>query len=422
MDPRRDSEPLYPKLTEKQKLEQLKRISANYPKWDAAKYDRAISGTFDTTVKGNEDYFGLINAAARQNKPVVMLIGSASDPATRHVIENSLKDARSKNGRDTVYAFVDLDKVDRNSQVGKYAFENMAKNGNEPPFTMVFGMSRSGDANNPVKAEAPSYYSMGAPDLRGINEGLSRARLNMVGQFTNLRPDQIPRPNPRPDQLGPKPDSTNPEQPYPRPDMNAIEKRTQEAIAMSLVQAQRQTDTEKAYGFFKQAVDMADSTKNPLLQAATRTELGLACMKWGHKETGYKWIMEGAAKNPAFYNDQTNKDFKARLVEAGVPPSAVNYMMENGKRDPNWYTKDKEAGKKVEAAEKAAQQPFQQEQRSTPWNFEIPTSAQPSIEQKPPVVPNPIFPKPVIAPKPIIDAKPQMNNLGGHIMPSPFKR
>lgn len=469
-DPRRDGEPLNPKLTDKQKLEQLRKISANYPKWDAAKYDRAISGTFDAAIKGNDEYFAVINAGAIQNRPVVMLIGSGSDPATRHVIENSLKDARSKNGREAIYAFVDLDKVDPNSQIGRYASENMAKKGQEPPFTMVFGMSRSGDKTNPVKAEAPAYYSMGAPDTRGINEGISRAKLNMVGQFTALR-DQINKQNPKPDQVAPKP-----EQPGTRggvPDTSSIDKRIQEAIAMSLVQAQRQTDKEKAYAFLKQAVDLADGTKNPLLQAATRTEMGISCLKWGFKETGYKWIMEGAAKNPSFYNDQQNQDFKARLADAGVPPSAVNYMMENGKRDPNWYTKDKDAGKKVEAAEIAKpiqpgypsgfDKPVFPVQPSLPPGFEKPAlpaqpalpsgfdkpvlpvkpavpsgfdkpvlpgypsgfdkpvfPVQPTIEPKPALPKTVIEPSVVVAPIPRIDLKPQPN--GTTAKPSPFRR
>ena len=368
-------------------MERFRNQVKNYPQWDAARYQRAVGGTFDAVVNNNDDYMAVVNAAASQNKPVVMLIGSGSDPASRHVIENSMKEAKSRNGRDAVYAFVDLDRVDKNSSIGRYALENMPRQGQEPPFTMVFGMSR-GDARNPVRADAPTYYTMGPPETAAVNEAVSRLKLQMTGQFSNLpRPDQLPNPTTRPDAPV-------------QPDTRAVDQRTQESIAMALIQAQRTGDKESSYKLYKQAVDLADGSKNPLLQAATRTELGIACLNWGHKETGYKWIMEGASKNPDFFNDQKNQQFKERLTQAGVPAASINMMIENGKRDPIWHTKDRDAGKKVEAA---AATPV------APAPFVNPFAPGPRPDQ--------------VQPQPRPDQiQPQVRPQGPHLMPSPFRR
>jgi hypothetical protein len=219
----------------------------------------------------------------------------------------------------------------------------------------------------------------------------------MSGQFTDFRPEQTKKPEP----------------PSTRPDANSNDKRVQEAIAMSLVQAQRQTDKEKAYNFFKEAIDIADSTKNPLLQSATRTELGIACLNWGFKETGYKWIMEGASKNPDFYNDQKNQAFKARLTEAGVPAASLNLIMQNGQRDPLWFTKDKDAGKKVEAASTA---PIVNPQLN-PNPFNIPVDVRPVAPNPTPFRPTPFTPA-------IVPAKPDspVPQMDTHLKPSPFKK
>lgn len=310
-----------PRLTDKQRLEQFRRQLQTYPQWDANRQQRALVGAFDRGVSNNDDYMSTIYDAASQNKPVVMFIGSTKDSASRYLIENSLKEARARNGRDAVYAFVDVDKVDRNSAIGKYIFENMPRKGQEPPFTMVFGMSR-GDANNPVKADPPSFYKSGPLDVFAVNEAVSREKLNMNGRG-----------------------------------LAQIDPRVQEAFALALVQAQRQTDKETAYNSYKRAVDIADNAKNPLLQSVARTELGLACVNWGFAETGYKWIMEGASKNADCYNNQKNQAFRERLKQAGVPQAAVDLLIARGQADPNWHQKDKDAGKIIEAAAKMKQQP-----------------------------------------------------------------
>jgi len=361
--PRPDVSPdVNPTVSDKQRLDQFRREVQNYPTWDATRYQNAIAGTFDRVVNNNNDYMSAIYDAASQNKPVVMLIGRGSDPASRQVIENSMKQAHGRSGRDAEFVFVDMDRVDRNSSIGKYAFENMPRKGQEPPFTMVFGLSR-GDAAHPVKADGPSFYRMGPVDSNGVSEAVSRLKFQMEGRFNLPRPnDQYPTPQPQPqtdpwNRPQPRPDV--PVNPVPRPDVvnpnpNQIDPRVQEAFVKSLMQAQQQTDKQSAYNAYKQAVDIADYARNPLLQSAARVELGLACIKWGFKETGFKWIMEGGAKNPDLYNPQKNAPFIARLNQAGIPRNTVDVLIQNGQRDANWYVKKPNGGKILEATMSAS--------------------------------------------------------------------
>lgn len=382
VSPRPDATPRPdPAISDKQRLDQFRLQVQNYPQWDATRYQNAVAGTFDRLVTNNSDYMTALNDAASQNKPVVMLIGKGSDAASRHVIENSMKQAHARNGRDAVYVFVDMDRVDKNSAIGKYAFENMPRKGQEPPFTMVFGLSR-GDASNPVRADGPSYYKMGQVDTGSISEAVSRLKLQMEGRFNNLpipRPDVPVNPQPRPDQI------------YPNP--NQLDPRVQEAFVKSLMQAQQQPDKETAYKSYKQAVDIADSARSPLLQSAARVELGLACIRWGFKETGFKWIMEGGAKNQDLYNEQKNAPFRDRLTQSGIPKQAVDLLIQNGKRDPNWYVTNREAGKIIEAA------------CNVPDTRVIPQPVQPV----PPAI-DPLRPRPNVPP-----------DTSTHIRPSPFR-
>jgi hypothetical protein len=363
---------------DRQQLEQFRRQVANYPQWDATRYQAAVSTAFDRVVTNNNDYMASLYEAASQNKPVVMLIGKGSDPASRQVIENSMRQLHARSGRDALCVFVDMDRVDRNSAIGKYAFENMPRKGQEPPFTMVFGLSR-GDAANPVKADGPSFYRMGPVEGNGAAEAVSRLKLQMEGRFNLPRPDVSPRPD-----LPPRPDVN--------PNPNQIDPRIQEAFAKALVQAQSQTDKESSYKAYKQAVDIADSARNPLLQSAARVELGLACIRWGFKETGFKWIMDGGAKNPDLYNNQKNAPFRNRLEQAGIPHNAVEMLIQSGQRDPNWHMKYPDAGKMLETAMNRSY---------------VPDEPHPVVPQPP----RPGYPQPV----------PDRTTPAPHLRPSPFR-
>ena len=67
--------------------------------------------------------------------------------------------------------------------------------------------------------------------------------------------------------------------------------------------------------------------------------------------------MEGAAKNPDLYNNQKNGPFRDRLIQSGMGSSALEMLMQNGEKDPDWYLKNKEAGRLLEAVMNAANVP-----------------------------------------------------------------
>jgi hypothetical protein len=325
------------RLREKLALDECKRRAQNYPQWDAARYQSAVGGTFDGVVLSNSDYSAALLDAASQNKPVVMLIGKSSEAATRQVVENSLKEAHSRCGKDAVFVFVDMDRVERSSSMGKYAFENMPRKGQEPPFLMIFGLARGENANS-VKAEALKYHHMGEADSAAIAKNVSSLKQEMNGRFN------LPRPESK------FSDQQKNLKPF------ADEKKMQEEFAKSLLQARQEPDKESAFKLFQKAVDIADAAKSPRLQAVSRVELGLACMSWGFRETGFKWILEGASKNPELYDERKNAAFKERLTQAGVPPQALELLLRNGKENPNWWIKDPNSGKLIDDAAKSGSQ------------------------------------------------------------------
>lgn len=129
-----------------------------------------------------------------------------------------------------------------------------------------------------------------------------------------------------------------------------------EQVNNALRSAIQEKDRRNAFGFFKQAVDMSDRTRDPALQSLSRVELGLAIISWGMPETGFKWLLDAGAKNPGLYDSARNGAFLNRLAQGALPKSAIDLYVANGQRDPNWHLRDAEAAKKLEAAMKPQQQ------------------------------------------------------------------
>lgn len=368
----------------------------NYPRWDANRARQAIGASFDRSINNNNDYMSAISEAAGQNKPVVMLIGKSSDPATRAVVENALRESRLRTGKDAYFAFVDMDSVDKSSAIGKYAHDSLTAKGQEPPFLMVFALNKS--AQGGVRAEAPSFYKMGNPEPATLSDAVSRARQQMSGRFDNntkpspeLRPDQKPTPKP---EITPRPE-TNPEKPNTPPAENQL----REQIALALMQAHQEKDRKAAYESFKKAIDLSDLSKNPMLQAASRVELGLACLNWGFSEQGFKWLLDAGSKCPDLYNESKNQPFRQRLEEFGLPKASRDMLFEKGKSDANWYQKDPNAVKSLEASLRASQ----------------PKPLEPKPEAKPEPKPQP---RPLPQEKPVTPTKPTPRS--GNDRPSPW--
>lgn len=125
---------------------------------------------------------------------------------------------------------------------------------------------------------------------------------------------------------------------------------TKQAVYQSIEQASKQGNRSVAAGQFMQAINTANATHDPTLQAISKVEFGLANLNWGFSEEGFKWILEAGSNNPSIYDSRSNQSFLQRLARAGMPRSAVDLLMNNGSQDPTWYVKDTTATKKLDAA------------------------------------------------------------------------
>lgn len=152
--------------------------------------------------------------------------------------------------------------------------------------------------------------------------------------------DYLLPPKGRPDQVNPQLD------PPPRPGSNTW---MSQQVKVALDNAAQEKNWQNAFGVYKQAVDMADRSRDTSLQAYTRVETGLALMKWGNVEIGYKWILDAGVKNPSIYDSRSNKGFVDRLAGAGIPKPAIDMLITNGQKDPKWGVTDPDAAKRLES-------------------------------------------------------------------------
>lgn len=212
--------------------------------------------------------------------------------------------------------------------------------------------------------------------------------------------DYLAPPKDRPDQINPQLD------PPPRPGSNTW---MSQQVKVALETASQEKNWQNAFGVYKQAVDMADRSRDVSLQAYTRVETGLALMKWGNVEMGYKWILDAGVKNPSIYDSRSNQGFVERLNSAGIPKPAVEMLLSNGQRDPKWGVKDPDAAKRLESVTRNPQQQSR------------PTVLPPGDDRRPPEY-RPSFPTGL--PFPGSDSKPSVLSPqdDGHKKKSPFSR
>lgn len=165
-----------------------------------------------------------------------------------------------------------------------------------------------------------------------------------------------PPPGTGPQQLAPRTDAVSPPpssvqlRPEQMPSFNHADERTIKSVNDLINQAQGQGNRTQAAGLYMQAIQWANNAGDPVLQAQSKVEYGLANMSWGFSQEGFKWILEAGSNNPTLYNPQSNQSFLKRLAQAGMPQSAVDLLMSNGQKDPGWYAKDTDATKKLDQA------------------------------------------------------------------------
>ncbi|MBX9690581.1 MAG: hypothetical protein K2X27_27950, partial [Candidatus Obscuribacterales bacterium] len=79
-----------------------------------------------------------------------------------------------------------------------------------------------------------------------------------------------------------------------------------EQFSRALRSAMQEQDRNQAFGIYKQALDLADRSRDPVLQGTARVEMGLAIISWGSVENGYQWLLDAGSKNPALYDSKIN--------------------------------------------------------------------------------------------------------------------
>lgn len=139
--------------------------------------------------------------AAGQKKPVVMTFYRSGDPGSGEHL-NAIALAKHQSNGAAEFMCVDLDKVDPNSAIGKYAHEKIAGK-YKTPLTMVFTQGK-GDEKTPVVPNKPGYYKQGNIDessfaqlMNGIGKAVDEQ--NKIGEFK--LPGAGRANGPKPDQL-----------------------------------------------------------------------------------------------------------------------------------------------------------------------------------------------------------------------------
>lgn len=163
-------------------------------------YDDAVKSNFEFTHDNAQQ---AMNKAAREGKPLVMVFGGSQLPHTQQLLEGGVASMKQK---DAVYMYVDVDKVDPNSQLGQLAASKVKPY--NIAYTMVAGVSPDG-SGKPV-LDSPSLITPGmlGDTVNSVHQYIDYAGNNMRGRKFNVPEDSItPKP---PDQLTPKPSDQTP--------------------------------------------------------------------------------------------------------------------------------------------------------------------------------------------------------------------
>lgn len=318
----------------RQNLERFRQSLKEYPRWDADRRRRAIGRVFHHNVTEGESYKEALFDAARQRKPVVLMFGKTSDPATRQVVENSLKDSRDRSGNQAIFVFIDMDEVDSDSPPGRYAAGVTGKHGY--PITICFTMT-PGDAYNPARSEVPGYHQTGPVTAERLHEAIGHGKLVMANRdFPHVPLAEADRPRERTQakltlsreliqQLKPTAEPAR-EIPY-------------SAQLVMEARSLQKEDKKTSYELFCQAIAVADQSSDASLKSAARAELGIACIGWKFPEKGFAWLLDAGKCYPDVYR---NEKFADRLRQAGLPPATIQILLQEGQRNPTWYESDKE--------------------------------------------------------------------------------
>lgn len=330
--------------------------------WSAGQYDSAVKRNFRFTEK---DYDKALYTAAKEGKPVVLVFGGKNVPDSQKLLNQSFPGGAMNDRAVTVY--VDMDKVDRNSSIGRFADQHV-RNSNLA-YTMVFSLSP--DRRGVPTPDSPTMTAWGGRgEIRGLLQNqLGFAENNMRarrGAF-NVPPDMV-RDGPR-DRVD-RPEGSEKFDDTPQGRLA----RARADILKSYKDGCRATNASDGEAAFIKAIKTADSVnpadirhersrltteladfyrmdpqsqreqqqrmmdiRRELLQTKvledmkwlTRASCGMHCHKWGHPDKGRKYIQDAGDIHPAIFD---GKLLRGSAPFFGIKPDAIESIIQEGRR------------------------------------------------------------------------------------------
>jgi hypothetical protein len=299
-----------------------------------AEYQGQVDKTWakDHQVTNKDNYKDNLFGAAEKQKPVVMTFGRSSDPNCKQHLE-AMEKAKQASGGKAEFTFVDLDKVDPNSAIGKYALNHIGKEYGTP-LTMVFNQHQG--ENNRVIPERPTHYQRGYLDEQKLLQGIDAAAQVQKGREIKTGRDGT--------------DGNN----QPKPDQ--AKETAQKLVAESIKPWKDQKPEELFKGMNQEqklkacwdAIELADKSNDPRLSAQVRAMVGFASISWGadaqkagnnelaqkHFMRGAEYMLSAGSKNPDIYKYPT---FQQALRDSALPGNAADYLLEQGQKNAKWF-------------------------------------------------------------------------------------
>lgn len=306
---------------------------------DPQRYEQKTESVFTKARKitDSNSYRDNLFTAAEQQKPVVMVFGRSGDPNNGAVLDAVARVKQQTNGA-AEFMYVDLDKVDPNSEVGKYAHTEIARKFGTP-MVMVFNQ-KQGEGRTPVIPERPLYWKVGgAADEAGLTEGIRRASeiqksYGPIKTGREKQPDAPPEPE---KQQKPEPKKLSPAETLLEEANKPFKDQKLGDLFKSMKPAERVEACRKAIGF-------VDAQGDPIRSAQIRATIGLASIQWGHEAakagnkdiaewdylSGAEYIMSAGVLNRNLYKDVA---FVQALRGSNLPGDTANFLIDKGLAD-----------------------------------------------------------------------------------------
>jgi hypothetical protein len=281
-------------------------------------YEQKLEKTFGKAncVEESKGYRDNLFGAAEQKKPVVAVFGRGSDSQSAQVMD-AVARAKEQAKDGAHFMYVDLDKVDPASEIGKYAREHIGKDFGTPT-TIVFNQ-KQGEKPYPVVPEKPMHWQKGPLDEAKLNAAVAEAV--KIQSTREIKTGRETKPETKPE--GEKPKASPDEQ---------------------IQQKQKE---------YWEQIKAADAAGDKNKSAELRAKLGFACIGWGaaaeaagkkdeaeqHFLRGAEYIMSAGTFNPNLYKDQ---GFIDALKGSKLPGNVANVLAERGAADAKWFYPSKE--------------------------------------------------------------------------------